>query len=220
MKKNILLVLIGLVFGVAGTVIASNYLASDVVYNDTTVENALNELYDRSNASVYTGSLNITPTENEQTISSNGKRFTSDITIGAIPNTYKNLTSNTTVDATKLLDGVTAYNNLGELVTGNINTNCVYGTFVCTSCTTSTGQKIANFKADNILIYNKNSSNWFMYYYNKAYNSNEFQVMSSSIASKYISFDNKFKYNSNNELYIHDLSTDWSNKTLYYMICK
>ena len=52
MKKNILLVLIGLVFGVAGTVIASNYLASDVVYNDTTVENALNELYDTQTTTI------------------------------------------------------------------------------------------------------------------------------------------------------------------------
>ena len=129
MKKTVLTLLIGLVIDITGTVIASNYLASEIAYKDTTVENALNELYDLSNASVYTGETSITPTEAEQTISSNGKRFTSDITIGAIPNTYKNLTSNTTVIPERLFEGVTAYNNLGELVTGSINPNCVSGTY-------------------------------------------------------------------------------------------
>ena len=45
MKKNILLVLITAIICITGTVIASNYLASEIVYNDTTVEGALDELY-------------------------------------------------------------------------------------------------------------------------------------------------------------------------------
>ena len=48
-KKVILASIIGLVVGITGTVIASNYLASEIVYNDTTVESALNELYTTTN---------------------------------------------------------------------------------------------------------------------------------------------------------------------------
>ena len=86
MKKTILTVLIGLIVGIAGTVIASNYLASEIVYNDTTVEDALNELY-------------------------------------TVHETYKNLTTDTTVASDKLLDGITAYNKNGELITGSLNVN-------------------------------------------------------------------------------------------------
>ena len=46
MKKTILTILITAIICIKGTVIASNYLASEITYNDTTVENALNELYD------------------------------------------------------------------------------------------------------------------------------------------------------------------------------
>ena len=49
MKKYILTILITAIVCITGTVIASNYLASEVVYNDTTVENALNELYTTTN---------------------------------------------------------------------------------------------------------------------------------------------------------------------------
>ena len=129
MKKTIFTILITAIVCITGTVIASNYLASEIVYKDTTVENALNELYDISNASVYTGETSITPTESEQIINSNGKRFTSDITVGAIPNTYKNLTSSTTVEPIKLFSGVTAYNSNGELITGTTNPNCVSGIY-------------------------------------------------------------------------------------------
>ena len=86
MKKTILTVLISLTVGITGTVIASNYLASEIVYNDTTVENALNELY-------------------------------------TVHETYKNLTTDTTVASDKLLDGITAYNKNGELITGSLNVN-------------------------------------------------------------------------------------------------
>lgn len=52
MKKNILLVLIGIVIGITSTVLASNYLASEVVYNDTTVDSALDELYTRTDTTI------------------------------------------------------------------------------------------------------------------------------------------------------------------------
>jgi hypothetical protein len=129
MKKNLLILLIGLIVGITSTVIASNYLASEITYNDTTVENALNELYDLSNAAIYTGSTNITPTESEQILNTNGKRLSDNITIGAIPNTYKNLSTETTATSTDILSGKTAYDSLGNLITGGISTDCVSGNY-------------------------------------------------------------------------------------------
>ena len=223
MKKTVLTLLIGLVIGIAGTVIASNYLASEIVYNDTTVEDALNELYDRSNASVYTGETSITPTEAEQTISSNGKRFTSDITIGAIPNTYKNLTSNTTVIPERLFEGVTAYNNLGELVTGSINPNCVGGNYVKSSnsfINIDVGFKPSKFFVQFVV---KSGGNL----HNIIYNSS----LSSTSYDHYFASDGTFANTqtdiltiSNNKIIDSSNQTD-SNRyknsyTVYYMACK
>ena len=50
MKK--LYITIGIIIGLllSGTIVyATNYLAKDVIYNDTTVENALNDLYEEQN---------------------------------------------------------------------------------------------------------------------------------------------------------------------------
>ena len=44
-----------------------------------------------------------------------------------ISSTYKNLSSNTTVDSSNLLSGVTAYNSNGQLITGNLSANCISG---------------------------------------------------------------------------------------------
>lgn len=128
MKKYILAILITAIICITGTVIASNYLASEIAYKDTTVENALNDLYSKVKPE-YDGELSFTPSESEQTITTANKLLTSNITIGAIPNEYKKLTTETDVESNKLLNGVKAYNSNGELITGTISTNCVYGTY-------------------------------------------------------------------------------------------
>ena len=96
MKKTILTVLITAIICITGTVIASNYLASEVVYNDTTVENALNELY-------------------------------------TVHETYKNLTSETTASSNDILNGKTAYNSSGELITGSNDGSINIGTPIINS---------------------------------------------------------------------------------------
>ena len=174
MKKNLLILLIGLIVGITGTVIASNYLASEITYNDTTVENALNELYDLSNAAIYTGSTNITPTESEQILNTNGKRLSDNITIGAIPNTYKNLSTETTATSTDILSGKTAYDNLGNLITGGISTDCVRGTYkkpTNSQLNINFGLPYTKF----VLSFHENASNRdVVYYYNKNLNSKAF----------------------------------------------
>ena len=225
MKKTVLTLLIGLVIGITGTVIASNYLASEIAYNDTTVEDALNELYDRSNASVYTGETSITPTEAEQTISSNGKRFTSDITIGAIPNTYKNLTSNTTVESTKLLDGVTAYNKNGELVTGSISTNCVRINKTFASNEVEKDIQLTSFSPNYYYISGNLDGTAYEWVYNKNIDSNYMYMVTYTTSSganlqaqKRSINDNHFIVSSNS--FTINFTSGWSGKTVYFIICK
>ncbi len=51
-KKNIKVILaflLGMIITIPSVYAVTKYLASDVIYGDTTVENALNELYDQNN---------------------------------------------------------------------------------------------------------------------------------------------------------------------------
>ena len=66
MKKYILTILITAIICITGTVIASNYLASEITYNDTTVENALNDLYTRTDATITGLNTQVTNLTNEK----------------------------------------------------------------------------------------------------------------------------------------------------------
>ena len=114
MKKIIKNPLFTFIFGIVlcGTVvvIADNLNASEIDYKETNVESALDTLYQRSTYTEYSGSTEVTPSTTSQTLSTNDKLLKSNITINAIPNTFKELTQATTVEANKLLSGVTAYN--------------------------------------------------------------------------------------------------------------
>lgn len=68
----------------------------------------------------YSGSTSITPTTSQQTISTSGKYVASDITVGAIPNNYKD-TTNADATAGDILYGKVAVNGSGD-VTGTIQT--------------------------------------------------------------------------------------------------
>ena len=67
--------------------------------------------------------------------------------------TWKNLTTATTVSQSNLLSGVTAYDNLGNLITGNISTNCVSGTWIpSNSVKTSNGDIIENVLEPTVFV--------------------------------------------------------------------
>ncbi|MBP3461473.1 MAG: hypothetical protein J6K21_03580 [Bacilli bacterium] len=58
LNKNLILgILIGLPFSIVSVYAATTYLASNIKYKDTTVESALNDLYNKSN-NCTTGSFN------------------------------------------------------------------------------------------------------------------------------------------------------------------
>ena len=77
MKKTILTILITAIICITGTVIASNYLASEITYNDTTVENALNDLYTRTDTTITGLNTQVTELQNQlDSITPTSKSFT------------------------------------------------------------------------------------------------------------------------------------------------
>ena len=189
MKKNILIFLLGvLTTSIVGVTASYLYQANEISYNDTTVENALNELYTR--------------TED-----------------------YVELTSDTTVTPQSLLNGITAYNKNGELITGNINTDCVNGKRVWTSSDTTNGYLLSNFVPSYYYIYSEAGNVEYFWYYikdidpthrvriYKSKNSNDATATfeKQDLVSSAFMYDNNFKIK---------FSSGFEGKTIYYTVCK
>jgi hypothetical protein len=215
---------IGMIIMAGIVVVADNLSASEVDYKETNVESALDTLYQRSTYTEYDGNTTITPSSTSQTLPTNNKLLKSDITIDAIPSTFMELAQTTTVTADKLLSGETAYNNLGELITGSMTNGCVNGSFVCTTCTTSSGQLIVNFNPSVFVLYTNVQENGnsidVTYYYNRSINSTK--VINANSSPKYIwlDFSQKFSINSQNQLLAVNAGTTWQNKTVRYLACR
>lgn len=114
-----------LIFGSIGVVSAYNLFASNIGYtpkdsswNVDNVNDALDDLATKIKPN-YTDIYRVTPSFSEQTLSTKDKTLNDNITVEAIPSTYKNLTSNTTASASDIKTGKTAYDNNGNLITGN-----------------------------------------------------------------------------------------------------
>ena len=99
-------------------VLADNLNASEVNYNDTTVEEALDTLYERSTYTEYTGPTTVIPSTSVQTLQTKNKLLKGIITIDAIPSTFKDLSTASDFEASDLLSGKKAYNSNGVLVEG------------------------------------------------------------------------------------------------------
>ena len=204
-----------IIFGSIG-VLASNILAQDVTYGNTNVKLALDVLYTKAKPD-YAGDTTVTPTTSEQTLLTNDRILKSNITVEAIPSTYKNLSQSTTVEANKLLNGETAYDNLGNLITGSISTDCVTGSIP----KNSNSKKLTSFKPSKFVVFGLDESqgNHWGNIYSSSYN-----------ATKFIDFGNG---NTNNYSILRDISTwynldsnslyitlDTTNHSLFYIACK
>ena len=67
---------------------------------------------------------------------------------------------------------------IDELYTLAANNDCIKGSFTCTSCTTSAGQKIVDYTPSMFLVYGNENSKFTAWIYNSSY-----------ISSKYIVFN-------------------------------
>ena len=122
MKKGyIVSFILGAIIFSGVTVLATNAInANEVTYKNTTLDSALDTLYERSTYTEYAGSTTVTPGTTEQILSTNNKLLKSNITISAIPSSYKKLSTATNFAASDLLTGKKAYNSNGELITGTM----------------------------------------------------------------------------------------------------
>ena len=131
--------------------------------------------------------------------------------------TFKNLTTTTTATSNDLLSGKTAYDNLGNLITGNISTDCVSGSFVVNNDAYSAGQLISsNITPNMFMIY---WSNKRISYYDK--NVSESKVIFYDVTPDYQERDlsQNFTINDTN-LYLKLGNTSFLGKTFKYMICR
>ena len=68
MKKNVLFMLFGMIIATVTIVIADNLNASEIDYRDTKVDQALDTLYQKTTATEYDGSIEVTPSTAQQTL--------------------------------------------------------------------------------------------------------------------------------------------------------
>ena len=171
----------------------------------------------------YNGTTNVTPTTSSQTIETGSKYVGSNITVGAIPSLYKNLSTTTTALASDLLSGKTAYNSSGELITGNISNNCVSGSFVCgDGCVGSSGQTILSYIPSKWhALYTNNNNETFVEFMDSGYDyyirvSSYNNGFTGSASAGAINYYDK----TNHTLKIKDQGETYRNVTFYYIACR
>ena len=136
--------------------------------------------------------------------------------------TYKKLDTITTANASDILNGKTAYNNLGNLITGNLSNGCIVNRVTCSSCNTTSGQELADFWPSQFAIYGVDASSnaKMVWYYNDNiaadkvfvfFQSSNMETLDSTIINA--------SYKLNNKLVIRGWN-GWQNRTLDYMACK
>ena len=219
LKSIILLVIATIILtGSISVYAARKYYASDIEYKEKTLDKALNTLYTKTKT--Y---KNLTETTNVEanTLLSGKKAYKSDGSLvnGSIQ-TYSGTTNITASSETQTLQTNGKYMNSDITINAlpASSGDCVSGNFVCTTCSTSGGQQILDFKPSKFLVYGEPSSKVEMFYdenftgnyFWSSNNSNEVLNLNAPI-SKFIKND-KFIMNS--------ASSDWNNKTVYYIACK
>ena len=229
-KSRILLVIVTVILtGSISVYAAGRYYANQVEYepsnpnfNVDNMADALDALYTNIKPE-YTGAIEVTPSQSSQTLNTKDKALTKNITINPIPNTYKNLTTQTNATASDILSGKTAYTSDGTLVTGNISTNCISGSHVWTQNDANNGFKLTDYAPSYFAVsaYLSKASVGFIWYYNKNINANEFYSISSSTDATLstVPLSSNSSFGINNNLVLR-WSSNWVGETLYYMVCK
>lgn len=133
---------------------------------------------------------------------------------------YVKLDEETTVSSSNLLNGITAYDNNGNLITGAVSTDCVSGNFVWTQNDKDNGRIVSNFAPNYFTVYGYNPINKeFVFYYNRNVNSEKvFQLNITNSSNHLLDLGGAFSINNNFK--IKFAASDWLNQKIYYMACK
>ena len=221
-KNNLLGFILGaIIFSGIGAYAEYIITADKVEYApNISIKDKVDDLYTKVKPS-YTEATSITPSTTMQTLQTNNKLLNSDITINPIPSTYKNLTTTTDVNANNLLSGVKAYTSDGTLVTGNVSTDCVSGSFVVTQNYIDNGITLANFKPNYFAIYSINDSKKYIWYFNKNIGSSNYYAinLTSSAVNNYTLSSSAIFVLNNNSFFVKP-ANGLLGQTAYYMVCK
>ena len=221
--KNIKSYLLSFILGgiiFSGITVFAEYVitADKIEYSaNISVKDKIDDLYTHVKP-IYTGSTTVTPSSNTQTLNTNNKLLNSDITITPIPDIFKDVSDSTVTSASDILSGKTAYLKNGAKVAGT-RAECVKGSFVCNTCTSSNGQALRiNFTPNMFYIYGNNDVSATGWYYNVSISSTNFTSFN-SVGVSNSTLTNRFRLN--NDLIVHDFPAgSWEGKTLYYVACK
>jgi len=103
-------------------------------------------------------------------------------------------------------------NQISQINSGN----CVSGSFVCTTCTTTEGQKIVDFEPSTFLLYSVTSD--MVFYYNSKINSTKWKYYGSTPSYEFKDYSTRIKFN--DSLVFYGANSTNINTTFYYMACK
>ena len=221
-KNNLLGFILGVIIG-SGTLVFAEYVvtADKVEYtNNVSVKDKIDDLYTKVKPN-YTGSVEVTPTSSSQTLSTNGKILNSNITINPIPANFHELSNQANVTSNSLLSGYKGYNGNGELITGNLSTNCVSGSYVVQALNKQL--IISGFSPSTFTMYMPNQA---LDVYISSLSSNKYFSLwptTSSVNGEWLSINNVYVFE-NNSLFLgsawNDNSIGVIGKTLYYTACR
>lgn len=165
------------------------------------VGSAINDLYTKQNETIV---------DYKNTISSQNTKISN----------YENTITQKDSTISNLNSQITSLKN--ELSTFT-SSKCVSGTFVCTSCTTSEGQKIVDFEPSAFMFYMSSSSTTHtVWYYDSRLNTNSWKVyaVTSSGASYKLSTTLSTVIKFDDSLVFYGAGSGNANKTFYYMACE
>ena len=137
---------------------------------------------------------------------------------------YKKLNTITTAVATDILTGKTAYDNNGNLITGNNENNCISGSFTCDSkCTGSTGKKVLNFRPTKFIMHLKQRGD-IIYYDPEVAGTSVWDLYPSPNPSSWVEYPSP-NYSSyfvfaNNSLTVRNWGSSVQDDVVDYVACK
>ena len=186
LKSRLFVAIITAIICITGTAYAATQiLAGDIKYKNSTVESALDDLYTTASD-------------------------------------YVKLDNETTVSTANLLNGITAYDNLGNLITGTVTTDCVRGSFTCTNCTSTDGQEITTFNPSAFVLYTMEGYDRRIWHYDSSITENQIQYYIGNTTEGKSSFGitASSNYIKDNKLKLNNFASKWQGQLFNYYACK
>ena len=218
-SKIFLFILTAIIFTGIGVFAATTVSSHDITYKNTTVEDAIDDLYSKAKPE-YSGTTTITPTTAEQVLSTNNKILKNDITINPIPSSYKNISDTTITTAADISSGLVAYKADGTRIIGTGTNDCVSGTY--TKPANSNVNLSFGFNATRAQVYfnNPNGNGNMVVFYDS--NLDESYVIMFTNNTPSIGTSAAHTLNSNGLTTNYDTNGTTYKSTInyYYMACK